>query len=419
MAGLVVGFASPTASAAKVKRPTVKSLLGKEFKLVKVKGNRLLKGKALQLRFFRHANEPGRPKRATMVFSGGCNTLGSRYRVRKGRLLSRGPLSGTSMGCKPNTDPWMIRNFRKGMKARTIGRRLVLTRPARGIRLVYRQVIRKRSAPVKPEPDYPFPVGKPVTIDDLEGRSFESVKVIGEQVKKPIEISFLNGRLSAYLGCNRMSGEYRIDGLWAENEQLRWLGVITTDMLCQGSKDRWFGNLLDKGVEATVKDSWLVLTRGKTAILFKLVAEVEPPERVSPGEPATVESLDGRSFESVRVIGKKLTRPIEISFGTGKVNRWDDEGNQVVGNSLGAYLGCNWKGGEYQIENGELNWLDVVSTLIYCWNDSDSWFTKLLRQGVEASESEAGLIFDRGPTQIVFKEVPCAPMNRPHLCPTR
>ncbi len=165
-----------------------------------------------------------------------------------------------------------------------------------------------------------------------------------------------------------------------------------------GSKEGWFAGLLDKGVEATVKDSWLVLARGKTTIVLKLVAEKDPPERVPPGEPVTVESLDGRSFESVSVIGKKLIDPIEISFGTGK-----------LGPYLSANLGCNSLGSEYEVNDGQLRWFDVLSTLVGCFNggnDRDKWFSKLLQEGVAATESEAGLIFDSGPTQIVFKEVP-------------
>jgi hypothetical protein len=66
-------------------------------------------------------------------------------------------------------------------------------------------------------------------------------------------------------------------------------------------------------------------------------------------------------------------------------------------------------GGEYSLEDGQLRWFDVISTLVACFgggNDRDTWFHQLLNQGVDVSESEAGLIFDSGPTQIVFKEVP-------------
>jgi heat shock protein HslJ len=206
-----------------------------------------------------------------------------------------------------------------------------------------------------------------------------------------------------------MSGEYQIGAgdQWMEDGQLRWFDVNTTDMACQLSKDSWFYGLLDNGVAATVKDSWLVLARGETTIVLKQVAESDPPERVPAGEPSTIESLDGRSFESVSVIGRRLVKPIEISFQTGKLNRRDDEGNQVVGNGLGAYLGCNSMGGEYSIEDGQLRWFDVISTLVGCYgggNERDTWFYELLNQGVDVSESEAGLIFDSGSTQIVFKE---------------
>lgn len=270
------------ANAAKPKVPTVKSLLGKEFKLVKVKGKPLLKGKALPLRFFMHASETGQPKKATMAFSGGCNALGARYRVRKGRLSIRGQITGTAMLCRPNTDPWMIRNFRKSMKARTIGKRLILTRPARGIKLVYRQTSQK---PTREKP-----------------------------AEKPIEFD---------------------------------------------------------------------------------------------GEPATYESLDGKSFESTKVIGQKVKQPIELSFWTGKLNRHDEDGKQVVGTGLGAYLGCNWMGGEYKLEGGQLTWFDVVQTDMGCFdggNDRDSWLHNFLNQGVEALINGNRLALTSGQNQIILQQ---------------
>lgn len=401
---LALAGTTQPASAAKVEVPTAKSLLGKKFESVFVKGSTpALEARTIRLRFFMHAHTTGKPKKATLGISGGCNAWGSGYQIRKGRLGSQGKYEGTAIRCKPDPDRWLLNKLRKGFKARVICRRLILTRPAEGVKLVFKRVVKEQSVPDEPDADYPIPVGDPATVGSVEGKSFESVKVIGEQVKEPIEISF-DDKLGAYLGCNRMSGQYEI-----ENGTLRWMFVITTDMACQLSKDSWFSGLLDKGVEATVKGPWLVLASGKTTIVLKQVAEAEPPERVPPGEPSTVESLDGRSFKSVSVIGRYVKKPIEISFRTGTLNRSDDEGKQVVGNGLGAYLGCNWMGGEYEIKDGQLRWFDVISTLMGCYgggNERDTWFYKLLNQGVEVSESEAGLIFDRGPTQIVFKEVP-------------
>lgn len=405
--GLLAGGTGTAAAATggKLSVPGTGSLLGNKYESVRLVGTPVAKGQKVTISFFRHESKP------FVSFQAGCNAWGSRFKIRKGRLFRVGSASGTDVGCSRDPDPWLQRKLRKSFLIRAGGKRLVLARPAEGIRLVFNRVADKTRGINEPDPDYEIPVGEPATVETLEGKSFKSVKVIGQQVDDPIELTFEKGRLGAYLGCNRMSGGYQI-GLsredWLKDGILRWFNVLTTDMACQLSDDSWFSGLLDKGVEATVNDSWLVLARGGTTIVLKQVAISDPPERVPAGAPSTIESLDGRSFESVSVIGRRLVKPIEISFFTGKVNRFDDEGKQVTGNGLGAYLGCNWMSGEYSIEGGELSWVDVISTLIGCYaggNQRDTWFSDLLRQGVEVSESEDGLIFDRGSTQIVFKEI--------------
>lgn len=259
----------------------MKSLLGKEFESVSVKGSQLIKGRTLRLRFFMHADRADRPKKPTMGISGGCNALGSGFRVRKGRLSSRGRFLGTLMGCKVSPDRWLVRKFRKGLKARTNGKRLVLSRPAEGVRFVFKRIVQK--APVAEEPpvvDEPLVVtGDPATAEGLLGKSFESVRVVGQVLKKPIELAFVFGKvprsddegnqaeglvLAARLGCNWMSGEYEV-----EDGQLRWLDVMTTDMWCQYDKDRWFYNLLKQGVTATTDGPRLFLVSGKTQIVFR------------------------------------------------------------------------------------------------------------------------------------------------------
>lgn len=406
--GLLVGGAGTAAAApgGNLSVPKAGSLLGKQFESVRLVGTPVAKGKKVRISFFRHESKP------FLSFQAGCNTWGSRFKIRKGRLFRVGAASGTDVGCSRDPDPWLQRKLRKSFMIRTKGKRLVLSRPAERIWLVFNRVADKTRDIEEPDPGFEIPEGEPATVETLEGKTFESVKVIGEQVNEPIELTFEKGRLGAYLGCNRMSGGYQIGFSrddWRMDWQLSWNNVQTTDMACQLSKDGWFTGLLDKGVEATVNDSSLVLTRGGTTIVLKQVAISDPPDRVPAGEPSTVESLDGRSFESVSIIGRRLVKPIEISFFTGKVNRFDEEGNQATGNGLGAYLGCNWMGGEYTLEDGELRWLEVLSTLIGCYaggNERDSWFERLLEDGVEVSESGNGLIFDRGSTQIVFKEVP-------------
>lgn len=286
VSALALSAAVPTAGAAKAKVPTVKSLLGKQFRSVSVSGSPIIEGRTIGLRFFMHANNPSRPKKPTMAVTGGCNANGAGFRVRRGRLVSRGYWEGTKIGCSTDPDPWLISKFRKGLKARVKGNRLVLTRPAEGVKFVFRRVTPSGSS-VDQKPivdETPVSIGDPATIESLDGKSFESVKVIGQQLKKPIELGFTTGKLNrndengkqaegfiltAYLGCNWMGGEYKL-----EDGQLTWLDVVTTDMLCSGGgndKDGWLYDLLHNGVAATTEGTRLYLTRGNTQIVLEQV----------------------------------------------------------------------------------------------------------------------------------------------------
>ncbi|MBN8870124.1 MAG: META domain-containing protein [Solirubrobacterales bacterium] len=289
VSALALSAAAPAAGAAKAKVPTVKSLLGKQFTSVSVSGSPIIKGRTIGLRFFRHADNPSRPKKPTMVVTGGCNAQGTGFRVRRGRLVSRGYWEGTKIGCSIDPDPWLRSKFKKGLKARVKGNRLILSRPADGVKFVFRRVAPKASTldqePIVEEDpiveETPVATGDPATAESLDGKSFESVKVIGQQLKKPIELGFTTGKLNrndedgkqaegfiltARLGCNWMGGEYKL-----ENGQLTWLDVMQTDMWCEYDKDAWLYDLLHGGVTATTEGSRLYLTKDTTQIVLEQV----------------------------------------------------------------------------------------------------------------------------------------------------
>jgi len=119
--------------------PTTHSLLGWRYRSIRVNGNRKVGNRQLKLDFFMHSTSPNLAEKPTMVFSGGCNAMGSKFRVRGGRLSTFGSFSGTARGCGVNPDPWLIKQFRKGLKIRVRDNRLILTRPNAGVRFVLRQ----------------------------------------------------------------------------------------------------------------------------------------------------------------------------------------------------------------------------------------------------------------------------------------
>lgn len=114
--------------------PTVKWLLGKYFRSIRVIGGPSLKGRILRLGFEKR-------KRPVLGISGACNNWDRRFRIRRGRLFIFGRGFSTATACHPVDPDAMLRNWlRKGMVIRRNGNRLILTRPAERVRIVLRRV---------------------------------------------------------------------------------------------------------------------------------------------------------------------------------------------------------------------------------------------------------------------------------------
>lgn len=118
---------------------TEANLNGHIYRSIRIKGRKMGR-KRIRFNFFRHASTPTSPKAPTLGVSAGCNSMGARYLVGKGRLRWTGPVMSTMMGCTPKRmrdDRWLQRNLRRGMKAALKGKRLTLTRGK--VRIVLRQ----------------------------------------------------------------------------------------------------------------------------------------------------------------------------------------------------------------------------------------------------------------------------------------
>lgn len=123
------------------RRATVGTLDGRSFRSIRIEGRSRIGSRAIRLRFFRHADFPGQPERPFLAASTGCNSLGARYRISKGRLQWIGSIMQTEMGCgkvRESHDRWLIRQLKRGMKAKLNGKRLTLTHGK--TRIVLRQI---------------------------------------------------------------------------------------------------------------------------------------------------------------------------------------------------------------------------------------------------------------------------------------
>lgn len=108
-----------------------------------------------------------------------------------------------------------------------------------------------------------------------EGRTFVSVQVTGEQIPggAPLTLSFADGRLSAYAGCNRGSGPADLaDGHLSTQ-------LATTMMGCPppyGDADGWMGRFLEGRPAWSLSGDTLTLTTDTATVTLRDKAVVEP-----------------------------------------------------------------------------------------------------------------------------------------------
>jgi Heat shock protein len=258
---LLGGAADSVGAAAKSSVPTVHSLIGKKYSSVKAKGSPLIKGRTITLEFSMHSRHPDEPASPSMLVGAGCNAWGSNFRIRKGKIFRFGEVAGTLKKCKKDPDPWLSRQFKKGLKVREEGKRLVLTRSGGKVRLVFKLVA---SAPVVPQPRDTVPA----KMSDVHGKSYDAISVIGRDLDvEALRIGFSTGtrpNFWFYVGCNHWGGDYKItDGV------LAWTNVFSTEMLCQGSPDGWLGEFFASSPEIGLDGTDLVIRKDGVEIVFR------------------------------------------------------------------------------------------------------------------------------------------------------
>jgi heat shock protein HslJ len=122
-----------------------------------------------------------------------------------------------------------------------------------------------------------------------EGRTFVSVTVAGEQIPGggPLTLSFTDGRLSAYAGCNRGSGPADLaDGHLSTR-------LATTMMGCPppyGDADAWMGRFLEARPSWSLSADTLTLTTDAATVTLRDKVVVDP-DRPLIGTSWRVESL--------------------------------------------------------------------------------------------------------------------------------
>jgi len=138
----------PVITTARSSRPAHTSdLLDRYFRSISVKGTKLIGQKKVWLHFERRAmgTDPDDGidpyLEYVMMGSAGCNAMGGPFTLKNGRLRWSGQIEQTLIGCQKPIDAWLEHNLRRGMKARMVRGRLVLTNK-RGVKIVLRETDR-------------------------------------------------------------------------------------------------------------------------------------------------------------------------------------------------------------------------------------------------------------------------------------
>lgn len=185
----------------------------------------------------------------------------------------------------------------------------------------------------------------------LRGRTFLSESVSEDGSPRDlvggtrIQLTFHEGRLMAYAGCNSLGGPVDVEG-----DRLFVGGLTTTEIGCAPElhdQDEWLAGILAAGPAFQIEGDRLVLRRGSAEITL-IDREVAAPDRPLEGTTWELDGIvDGDAVSSVPA-GASAT----LTFVDGMV------GFQVEG--------CNQGSADVEIGPGEFQVGPLTTTLIGC-----------------------------------------------------
>lgn len=125
-----------------------------------------------------------------------------------------------------------------------------------------------------------------LSLDDLSGRAFASVRVDGRQLvgDSQIRLGFDGDELQANAGCNHLFGTLALDG-----DTLRASNLGGTEMGCPdglNDQDAWLSDFLSAGPEVLLDGETLTLT-GDGVVIELVEQEVPDLPKGDPDEPVS------------------------------------------------------------------------------------------------------------------------------------
>jgi heat shock protein HslJ len=189
-----------------------------------------------------------------------------------------------------------------------------------------------------------------------EGRNFLSTSVAGRdlQPKTRIELSFKDGQIGAYAGCNHLFGNARLEG-----GQLLVDGVGGTEMACTPelmAQDEWLIDFLTGGPDWQLSGQELTLRNGDIRIGLLDRRSAEPARPLLGTRWQLASLVEGETVSSV----PSGARPW-ITFG---------KDGMVTGNA-----GCNSFGGakgNYTVSGDNIRFGELAVTKMSCGEERDA-----------------------------------------------
>jgi len=192
----------------------------------------------------------------------GCNTLSARAVLVNGRLLTRGPVGGTEMGCpgRQHHDRWLSDLLDADPEVMLDGDRLTLTSGGTVVQLQDEQAA---------TPDQPL-VGPRWRLDAMgEGTGRDAT---GSSVPAGVTSTLTlreDGTLTASLGCNGGGAEYAVQG-----DVLIVQPIVHTEMACSEpamAVESTVLEVLDGRVTYTIEGDRLRLSKGDRTLIYRPV----------------------------------------------------------------------------------------------------------------------------------------------------
>lgn len=188
-------------------------------------------------------------------------------------------------------------------------------------------------------------IGRVTVPADVEGKSFASTSEAGTPLEagQHVKLEFEDGRLSASVGCNRISGAYAV-----EDGVLRQTDAVQTMMDCgQARQEEWLGDFLADGALASTLATTLTLTAGDAKLVLKPAQRSGPPPVV--GTLWTLKELQPRTGSAAPVRGDDPPT-LELTA----------DGRAEI------FTGCNRGGGEATFADGFVTFGPIAVTQMAC-----------------------------------------------------